>query len=37
MKSLAVIPAYNEGPAINDVVSEAKKHVDKVLVIDDGS
>lgn len=37
MKSIAIIPAYNEGPTIKDVVSEVKKHVDNVIVIDDGS
>lgn len=34
---LVVIPAYNEGCTIADVVSEAQSHADKVLVIDDGS
>lgn len=34
---LAAIPAYNEEVAIGSVVLRAKKHVDRVLVIDDGS
>jgi glycosyltransferase involved in cell wall biosynthesis len=34
---LAAIPAYNEEIAIGSVVLRAKNHVDKVLVIDDGS
>jgi glycosyltransferase involved in cell wall biosynthesis len=34
---LAAIPAYNEEIAIGSVVLRAKKHVDAVLVIDDGS
>ena len=33
----AVIPAYNEQKTIAKVVEGAKKHVDEVLVIDDGS
>ncbi len=32
-----VIPAYNEEEFIADVISRAKKHVDKVIVVDDGS
>jgi glycosyltransferase involved in cell wall biosynthesis len=34
---LAAIPAYNEEVAIGSVVLRAKKYVDAVLVIDDGS
>lgn len=34
---MAVIPAYNEELTIGSIVLCAKKHVDKVLVIDDGS
>jgi glycosyltransferase involved in cell wall biosynthesis len=34
---LAAIPAYNEEAAIADVVAEAKRYADLVVVIDDGS
>lgn len=34
---VAVIPAYNEGTRIAGVVEGAKKYVDKVIVVDDGS
>ncbi len=37
MKTIAVIPAYMEQNTINGVVEEARKHVEKVIVIDDGS
>jgi glycosyltransferase involved in cell wall biosynthesis len=33
----AVIPAYNEGLVIGSVVLQAKKHADRVIVVDDGS
>jgi len=33
----AVIPAYNEGKNIRNIVKKTKKYVDKVLVVDDGS
>ena len=33
----ATIPAYNDAATIGSVVLKAKKHVDKVLVVDDGS
>jgi len=36
-KIIAAIPCYNTEPSIGDVVLSAKKHVDRVLVIDDGS
>ena len=36
-RSLAVIPCYNEEATIGSVVLKAKRHVDEVLVIDDGS
>ena len=36
-RSLAVIPCYNEERTIGSVILQAKKHVDDVLVIDDGS
>jgi glycosyltransferase involved in cell wall biosynthesis len=34
---IAAIPAYNEETAIGSVVLRAQRHVDKVIVIDDGS
>jgi glycosyltransferase involved in cell wall biosynthesis len=37
MKTVAVIPAYNEEKHVGDVVREAKNHVDSVIVVDDGS
>ena len=37
MKTLAAIPCYNEGLAIGSVVLIARKHVDDILVVDDGS
>lgn len=37
MKTVAVIPCLNEEQFIGDVVLETIKHVDKVIVIDDGS
>src|SRR3989338_7013296 len=36
-KVIAVIPAYNESKYIFNVVKEAKKHVDQVIVVDDAS
>jgi len=37
LKILAAIPCYNEGLAIGTVALKASRHVDEVLVIDDGS
>ena len=37
MKTLAAIPCFNEELAIGSVVLKARKHVDDVLVVDDGS
>lgn len=37
MKSVAVIPAYNEGKYISDTVKHAKQYVDEVIVVDDNS
>ncbi len=37
MMKLACIPAYNEETVISSIVNEAKRHVDKVIVCDDGS
>lgn len=34
---VALIPAYDNGPAIGAVVAEAARHVDAVIVCDDGS
>lgn len=36
-KVVAVVPAYNEELAIGSVVLETKKHVEQVIVVDDGS
>jgi len=36
-KVIAAIPCFNTEPFIGDVVSEAKKYVNQVIVIDDGS
>ncbi|MFA5079658.1 MAG: glycosyltransferase, partial [Dehalococcoidia bacterium] len=37
MKIIAVIPCLNEAAYIGDVIGKALKHVDRVLVVDDGS
>ena len=37
MKTIAVIPAYNEETRIASVICGARKYVDEVVVIDDGS
>jgi glycosyltransferase involved in cell wall biosynthesis len=37
MKVFAVIPGFNEAQRIGDVVREASAHVDRVIVVDDGS
>jgi glycosyltransferase involved in cell wall biosynthesis len=37
VKVLAAIPCFNTEPFIADVVSRAKKYVDQVVVVDDGS
>jgi glycosyltransferase involved in cell wall biosynthesis len=37
MKTLAAIPCYNEEIAIGSVVLKARKQVDEILVVDDGS
>ena len=36
-ETVAVIPCYNEQTTIGYIVTEALKHVDTVIVIDDGS
>jgi len=35
-KVVAVVPAYNEELAIGSVVLETRKHVEEVIVVDDG-
>lgn len=37
IKTIAVIPAYNEEKTIYDVVNKTKEYVDAVVVVDDGS
>jgi len=37
MKVTAVIPAYTEEETVSRVVSESKRYVDEVIVVDDGS
>jgi dolichol-phosphate mannosyltransferase len=37
MKIIAVIPAYNEGRRVGNVVADVKKYVDEIIVVDDGS
>ena len=37
MKSFVVIPIYNEGKHIQKVISETRKYVDNIVVVDDGS
>jgi len=37
MRICALIPAFNEGPYIADVVERARRQVEEVVVIDDGS
>jgi glycosyltransferase involved in cell wall biosynthesis len=37
MKTIAIIPCYNEEETIGDIVTIAQKHVDKVVVCDDAS
>lgn len=37
MKSIAIIPAYNEEVEISAIIKRSLKFVDKVLVVDDGS
>ena len=34
---IAVLPAYNEGESIADIVLKTKEYVDQIIVIDDGS
>ena len=37
LKVIAAIPCFNTEPFIADVISKAKKYVDRIIVIDDGS
>lgn len=37
MKTIAVIPAYNEGQHIVPVLERVQQHVDAIVVVDDGS
>ena len=37
MKTVAIIPAFNEEKTIGEVVSKSKKYADEIIVIDDGS
>lgn len=37
MKVFAVIPAYNEEGTISEIIERTRKHVDQVVVVDDGS
>jgi glycosyltransferase involved in cell wall biosynthesis len=37
LKIVAAIPCHNEAQFISDVVSRARRHVDQVIVVDDGS
>ncbi len=37
LKVVAAIPCFNTEPFISDVVTRAKKYVDQVIVVDDGS
>ena len=36
-KIWAIIPAYNEEKSIADIIKKTRKHVDNVIVVDDGS
>lgn len=36
-RRIALIPAYNEAARVGDVVGVARRHVDEVVVVDDGS
>ncbi|WP_414468858.1 glycosyltransferase family 2 protein [Methanobacterium sp. ACI-7] len=37
IKTLAILPAYNEEIAIGSLILSTKKHVDEIIVVDDGS
>ncbi|MFC1985392.1 glycosyltransferase family 2 protein [Chloroflexota bacterium] len=37
LRIVAAIPCFNNGQSIGEIVSKAKKHVDQVIIIDDGS
>lgn len=35
--NIAIIPAFNEGRTIKEVIEKTKKYMDKIIVVDDGS
>ena len=37
MKTAAIIPIFNNDKTIGDVIKKARKHVDTVIVVNDGS
>jgi glycosyltransferase involved in cell wall biosynthesis len=37
MKIIAVIPVFNEATTLGRIIDETRKHVDEVIVVDDGS
>lgn len=37
MRTVAVIPAYNEADTVGPVIDETREYVDRVVVVDDGS
>ena len=37
MRTVAIIPAYNEADTIGPVIDDTQRHVERVVVIDDGS
>jgi glycosyltransferase involved in cell wall biosynthesis len=37
MRACALIPAFNEAPYIAKVIAGTRRHIDKIIVIDDGS
>lgn len=37
MKTIALIPAHNEGERVGDVVRELNEYVDRIIVVDDSS
>jgi glycosyltransferase involved in cell wall biosynthesis len=37
MKTIAIIPAYNEESTIGDLIKATSRFVDEILVINDGS
>ena len=37
MNNFVIVPAYNEGDQIREVIKEVKKYSNKIIVVDDGS